>query len=168
MSAYPEKLKKGPDGSYSWFCSIDPDYYRSSIRPGLIACVIIAVFILLFGAVLSWKFNDWTSFLIVAGCAGVFMLISCFFFGLAFSASDPQETYEISEVYVKTGYGRSSVYLHFDKVRAVLFTRKYIELWGRNRKMRVYVPTEDSDFVKDFIHSHLPLGCDIRYESNDS
>ena len=144
MSAYPEKLKKGPDGSYSWFCSIDPDYYRSSIRPGLIACVIIA------------------------GCAGVFMLISCFFFGLAFSASDPQETYEISEVYVKTGYGRSSVYLHFDKVRAVLFTRKYIELWGRNRKMRVYVPTEDSDFVKDFIHSHLPLGCDIRYESNDS
>ena len=125
-------------------------------------------FVLLFGAALSWKFNDWTSFLIVAGCAGVFMLISCFFFGLAFSASDPQETYEISEVYVKTGYGRSSVYLHFDKVRAVLFTRKYIELWGRNRKMRVYVPTEDSDFVKDFIHSHLPLGCDIRYESNDS
>ena len=103
MSAYPEKLKKGPDGSYSWFCSIDPDYYRSSIRPGLIACVIIAVFVLLFGAALSWKFNDWTSFLIVAGCAGVFMLISCFFFGLAFSASDPQETYEISEVYVKTG-----------------------------------------------------------------
>ena len=168
MSAYPVKLKKGPNGSYSWFCSIDPDYYRSSIRPGLIACVIIAVFVLLFGAVLSWKFNDWTSFLIVAGCAGVFMLISCFFFGLAFSASDPQETYEISEVYIKTGYGRSSVYMHFDKVRAVLFTQKYIELWGKTRKMRVYVPAEDSDFVKDFIHRHLPLGCDIRYESNDS
>ena len=87
-----------------------------------------------------------------------------FLFGLAFSASDPKETYEISEVYVKTGYGRSSVYMDFDKVRAVLFTPKYIELWGKTRKMRVYVPPEDSDFIKDFIHHHLPPGCDLRYE----
>ena len=79
MSAvYPEKIKKEPNGSYSWFCSIDPDYYRKSIRPGFIACIFIAVFLLLFGAVLAWQYHNWEYFLIVAGCTGVFMLIALF------------------------------------------------------------------------------------------
>ena len=165
MSAvYPEKIKKEPNGSYSWFCSIDPDYYRKSIRPGFIACIFIAVFLLLFGAVLAWQYHNWENFLIVAGCTGVFMLIALFFFGLAFSASDPQETYVMSEIYIKSGYGKSSVYLHYTKLKTVIFSRNYIELRGKTSKMRVYIPAEDFYFVKDYIQRHLPGECDIRYE----
>ena len=110
------------------------------------------------------NFQNLQYFLIVAGCTGVFMLIALFFFGLAFSASDPQETYVMSEIYIKSGYGKSSVYLHYTKLKTVIFSRNYIELRGKTSKMRVYIPAEDFYFVKDYIQRHLPGECDIRYE----
>ena len=70
----------------------------------------------------------------------------------------------MSEIYIKSGYGKSSVYLHYTKLKTVIFSRNYIELRGKTSKMRVYIPAEDFYFVKDYIQRHLPGECDIRYE----
>ena len=63
------------------------------------------------------------------------------------------------------GYGKSSVYFDFDKAKVAIFTPKYIELQGRIKKIRVYVPEEDYSFVKGYIMSRLTGDCEIRYVS---
>ena len=75
---------------------MDVDYYREGMGAGIMACLGIAVFILVFGGIMTIKFNDWTNFLIVAGSDAVFLLITFVVFKLALSAKDPQESYEMS------------------------------------------------------------------------
>lgn len=162
MSTYPIKITQQPNGVYTWSCPIEAEYHRSSIRPGLYACIGTAVFLLLFGGVLSYQYNDVKSFFLVAGCAAVFLLISLLIFGLALSATDPHESYELTEGFVKSGYGRSSVYFDFKKVRVMVLSGKYIELHGKTKRMRIYVPEEDFCFVRDYIQGRVPMECEIR------
>ena len=89
---------------------------------GIKACLGIAAFILVFGVIMAVQYKDWTNFLIMAGSDAVFLLITFVVFKLALSAEDPQESYEMSDIYVKSGYGRSSVYFDFDKAKAAVFT----------------------------------------------
>ena len=163
MSTYPIKIAQQPNGVYTWSCPIEAEYYRSSIRPGLYACIGIAVFLLIFGGVLSYQYNDVKSFFIVAGCAAVFLLISFLIFGLALSATDPHESYELTEDFVKSGYGKSSVYFDFKKVRVMVLSAKYIELHGKTKRMRIYVPEEDYNFVRSYIQSRVPMESEVRY-----
>lgn len=67
-------------------------------------------------------------------CIGIaiFLLI----FDLALSATDSHECYELTEDLVKFGYGRSSVYYDFKKVR-------------------IYVTEEDYNLVR----GHIQSGC---------
>ena len=142
---------------------MDVDYYREGMGAGIMACLGIAVFILVFGGIMAMKFNDWTNFLIVAGSDAVFLLITFVVFKLALSAKDPQESYEMSDVYIKSGYGKSSVYFDYDKARVAIFTPRYIELQSGIKKIRVFVPEEDYSFVKGYIMSRLTGECEIRY-----
>ena len=128
MSDNFAKITRNSNGFYTWRCSMDVDYYREGMGVGIYACLGIAAFILVFGGIMAIKFDDWTNFLIVAGSDAVFLLITFVVFKLALSAKDPQESYEMSDVYVKSGYGKSSVYFDFDKARVAIFTPKYIEL----------------------------------------
>ena len=164
MEEYSSNIKKEPDDSYTWTCSIDPQYYRDSLKPGLYACIGIAVFLLLFGLYLSNRFHDWTQFLIVLGCVAVYLLITFLTFRLAFSADDPHDTYKMSDTYVKNGYGKSSVYFDYDKAKTAVITGKYIELYGKRKRIRVYTPEEDFPFVSGFILNRLPGDCERRYE----
>lgn len=164
MSVYPGKIKQQPNGTYSWSCPIEAEYHRSSIRPGLYACIGIAIFLLIFGGILAYQYHDIKDFLIVAGCVAVFLLISFLVFGLAFSATDPHESYEMTEDFVKSGYGRSSVYFDFKKVKELVLSGKYIELHGKTKRMRIYIPEEDFNFVRGYIQARIPMECEIRYE----
>ena len=143
---------------------MDVDYYREGMGAGIMACLGIAVFILAFGGIMAIKYNDWTNFLIVAGSDAVFLLITFVVFKLALSAKDPQERYEMSDVYIKSGYGKSSVYFDYDKARVAIFTPRYIELQSGIKKIRVFVPEEDYSFVKGYIMSRLTGECEIRYK----
>ena len=163
MSMYPVKIKQEPNGLYTWSCSIDAVYYKDSIRPGLYACIGIAVFLLLFGGVMSFPSHDLKSFLVVAGSTAVFLLISFLVFGLAFSANDPHESYRMGDTYVMSGYGKSSVYMDYKKVKTMVLGEKYIELHGRIKRIRIYIPEEDCVFVREFIQGRLPMECEIRY-----
>ena len=141
------------------------DYYRKGMGMGVKACLGIAAFVLVFGGILAIQYDDWTSFLIVAGSDAVFLLITFVAFKFAFLPKDPKENYEMSDIFVKSGYGKSSVYFDFDKAKVAIFTPKYIELQGRIKKIRVYVPEEDYSFVKGYIMSRLTGDCEIRYVS---
>ena len=143
---------------------MDVDYYREGMGAGIMACLGIAVFILAFGGIMAIKYNDWTNFLIVAGSDAVFLLITFVVFKLALSAKDPQESYEMSDVYIKSGYGKSSVYFDYAKARVAIFTPRYIELQSGIKKIRVFVPEEDYSFVKGYIMSRLTGECEIRYK----
>jgi hypothetical protein len=46
-----------------------------------------------------------------------------------------------------------------------IFTPKYIELQNGIKKIRVFVPEEDYDFVKRYVMNRLTGECEIRYES---
>jgi translation initiation factor IF-1 len=118
---------------------------------GIYACLIIAVFVLVFGAILSYQYRDGKSFLIVAGCDAVFLLITYVVFRFALSENDPRESYVMSDIYVKSGYGRSSVYFDYDKAKEAVFAPGYIELHGRVAKIRVYAPPEEFEFVRRYI-----------------
>ena len=155
MSDYLIKIKKDSNGFYTWSCSMDVEYYKKGMWMGIKACL----------GIMAVQFHDWTNLLIVAGCDAVFLLITFAVFKLALSAEDPQESYEMSDIYVKVGYGRSSVYFDYDKAKVAIFTPKYIELQNGIKKTRVFVPEEDYDFVKRYIMNHLTGECEIRYES---
>ena len=163
VSTCPLKIKQQPNGVFTWSCPIEVEYHRNSMRPGLYACIGIAVFLLIFGGVLSCSYHDWKSFLVVAGRTAGFLLISFLIFGLAFSATDPHESYEMGEDFVKSGYGRSSVYFDFKKVKTIVLGGKYIELWGKTKHMRIYIPEEDFDFVRGYIQGRVPMECVIRF-----
>ena len=165
MSDNLAKITRNSFGFYTWSCSIDVDYYRKGMGMGVKACLGIAAFVLVFGGILAIQYDDWTSFLIVAGSDSVFLLITFVVFKFAFLPKDPKESYEMSDIFVKSGYGKSSVYFDFDKAKVAIFTPKYIELQGRIKKIRVYVPEEDYSFVKGYIMSRLTGDCEIRYVS---
>ena len=167
MSDNLAKITRNSFGFYTWSCSIDVDYYRKGMGMGVKACLGIAAFVLVFGGILAIQYDDWTSFLIVAGSDAVFLLITFVVFKFAFLTKDPKESYEMSDIFVKSGYGKSSVYFDFDKAKVAIFTPKYIELQGRIKKIRVYVPEEDYSFVKVYIMSRLTGDCENRYESYD-
>ncbi len=165
MSGETVKITRLPNGWYIWTCPIDREYYRRSLLPGFRACVGIAVFIPALGGVLSWRYKDIQALLVTAACTGVFALIILLVFGWAASVRDPSEQYEMTDSYVKTGSGKSSFYFDFEKARTAVFGSRYVELWGRVAKMRVYAPEEDMEFVKRHIRNRLTGGCDIRYIS---
>ena len=160
MSEDLTKITKNSHGFYTWSCSMDVGYYRKGMWMGIKACLGIAAFILVFGVIMAVQYKDWTNFLIMAGSDAVFLLITFVVFKLALSAEDPHESYEMSDIYVKSGY-----YFDFDKAKVAIFTPKYIELQNGIKKIRVFVPEEDYDFVKRYIMNHLTGDCEIRYES---
>lgn len=162
---YGNHLTRQEDGTWCWRCSTGVDYYMRSIRYAVIACVIIGIFVLVFGAILAIPNQDWEVMAIFAGCDAVFALITfvvCWIFSR--NVSDPKEIYELHEDYVRSGSGRSSIYFEFSKAKEVVFTEKYIELKGKLTSLRVYVPEEDMSFVKNHIMSQLPGDAEIRYE----
>ena len=159
------RITKNQNGFYCWNCSIDVEYYRRNMWLGIKACLGIAVFILFFGGFLSFQNNDWTNLLIVAGCDAVFLLITFAVFKLALLDQNPSESYEMTDIYVKSGYGKSSVYFDYDKAKEAVITPKFIELHRGIKKMRVYIPAEDYDFVKGYIMSRLTGECEISYHN---
>ena len=70
----------------------------------------------------------------------------------------------MGEDFVKSGYGKSSVWFYFRKVKTIVLGKKYLELQGKTKRMRIYVPEEDYDFVRGFIQGRVPMECDVRYE----
>ena len=163
IRSYPENVTRQPNGAYTWRCPIEVEFYRKSISPGLYVCVAMALILLITGGVIAYMEDDLVVFLILAGCAAVFLLIALVAFGVAFSAKNPHERYLMTEGFIRAGTGRSAVLFAFRKARILAIGRKYIELHGKIQRIRVYIPEKDYDFVRGYVRSRVPMECEIKY-----
>lgn len=157
------KITRDPDGSFHWDCSVDTDFHRRSGRQGIWGILSLCAFVLVIFFFVSRGTdvrNDWWIPLLVIGVILVIGLPLLFLWN---SAPDPHEQYLMTEEYVKSGYGKSSIFSEFKKTRELLITPKYIELTGPRSSNRIYVPEEDMDFVRNFIVERMPDEVNIRY-----
>lgn len=159
-----DKLTKDPDGSFHWNCPIDTDYHKKSGKEGLwgvlILCAVVLFIFLGVSHGTDAKDDIWIPLLVI----GVILLITLPLLFLWNSASDPHEQYVITDEYVKSGYGKSSIYSEFKKTNEVVVTAKYIEMIGKYRNNRIYVPAEDMDFVREFILNRIPADALVRHK----
>lgn len=161
---YTDRVIRQSDGCCCWRQETDLEYALSHLRAGFIACVIIALFVLVYGGILNFLYRDPANMLIVAACAAVFMLISILIFSLcAHFVDSPSEIYTMYDTYIQAGEGKTSVSFHFKGAKRVTLTPKYIQLKGRLKTLRVYVPPQDMSFVKNHILSRVSGQADIVY-----
>ena len=157
-----DRITKRPNGNYQWDCPIDKDYHRESGRKGLLGVLIlcVAVFsIFLFVSHGNESRDDlWIPLLVI----GVILAVTLLLLSLWNSAGDPHERYEMCDDYVRSGYGKSSIYSVFKKTGEVVITEKYIEMIGKYPNNRIYVPPEDMDFVREYILDRIPDNAVIR------
>lgn len=153
---YPNRVQLQEDGVYRWNCRIDKQYEQRIYKISMVACGIIAAFLIVIGAGFSVMSGSFGEFGIVAGCTAAFLVITvlvCWL--LDHISSDPHETYEMTEDYVQTGSGRSKEYFAYKKTKKILVTEKYIELKGDVRTIRIYVPHDDMEFIKGYIMNRI-------------
>ena len=153
---------KEPDGSYHWDCPIDTEYHRKSGRQGLWAVLALCGFVFILFFAISHGRDAAADIWIPLLVTGVILLISLPLLFLWTSASAPHEQYVLTGEYVKSGYGKASIYSEFEKTKEVVITPKYMEMIGKYRTNRIYIPPEDMDFVREFILRHLPDDVKIR------
>ena len=158
-----DRMSQGPDGSYHWDCSIDIEYHRKTGRKGLLGILVLCAFVFVLFLAIShgedFRNDIWIPLLVI----GVILVIALPLIFLWNSAGDPHERYEMTEEYVKSGYGKSSIYSQFRKIKEVLVTPRYIEMSGDCKTNRIYVPAEDMDFVREFILERIPDDALIRH-----
>lgn len=156
------RVTQESDGSYQWDCSIDRDYHQESGRQGIWAVLFLCAFILIVFLIMTHGTGAQGDFWIPLLVIGVILGVSLPLLFLWNSAPDPHEQYVLTEDNVKSGYGQEAIYSDFKKTKEVLITAKYIEMIGKYRNNRIYVPPEDMDFVRDFILERLPDDVVIR------
>lgn len=165
----PESLEqrviKEADGTYTWHCRIDYDYFKKSMKLGIVTCILISISILIMGLVFSYMARDWSSVLPVVLADVIFIIIFVSIFGFVLHVSkDPWEVYKMSDEYVKSGSGKSSVYFYFNKAQTVLMGDRFIELKGKYKRFRMYFPAEDKSFIRGFVTRHIPLEALVTYD----
>ena len=157
-----ERIEKNTDGSYSWHCQIDQDFHRRDTRKGLYGVFVIFAVILFIYVFAPSPHGNKKELWVILVPIGVVLLIALPLLYLQYNASDPHEQYMMNGEYVKTGYGKSSVFTCFSKVKYVEITPRYIELYDGLKRNRIYVPKEDRDWVQEFVFERIPKGVAIR------
>ncbi len=157
-----DRIQEKPEGTYSWSCPIDKEYHREGAIKGVYAYLIVILFVLVVGVFFSFNLRDfnWSAVLI---CIGVISAIALPLLYFSVTASDPHEQYVMTNEYVKSGYGKGSVFTDFGKVKTLVITSSYIELADAHRKNRIYIPQEDMDFVKEYILERVPKEALVSY-----
>lgn len=162
---YPPRVMLQEDGAYRWRCATDVAYERKNLRTGLIACVGIAVGIVVFGVIMSVMHHTWEFMGVILGCTAVFLAISLvIFLGISHVMTDPQEIYEMREELVMFGSGKRSAYASYDAVRRVVVMSRCMDLKCRISTIRIYMPEEDAAFVKSYILTRVNPVAEIVYE----
>ena len=151
-----ERVELQKDGSYRWSCSIDKDFHQSKVKAAFWACFAVVGFSLLVGLFASGMNPSHNSLWMISLVPVVIMIIGLPLLFLYGSAEDPHESYVLTEKYVKSGYGREAVFATFERTKTVVIRPRYIELSGRFRTTRVYVPAEDREFVQEYILARVP------------
>ena len=169
LHTYPDHPQLQEDGAYRWRTETEMEFEISNLKMGFIACLVIAVCLLGTGLIIGIMQRDMETMWIILGCDGVFLLICLAVFGPIYlsqkhSSIQPKEIYELKDDYVIVGSGRSTIFFSLKKAKAVRVTARYIELIGKVKKTRVYVPEQDMSFVRSYILERIPGDAEIRFE----
>ena len=159
---YPDRVTVQDDGSYRWQCAIEKEYERKSYKTAMKICIGIALFVLVYGTILSVMFHQspWVYILSDA----IFLLISFLIcLGMDRLPGNVREIYHLTDTYIRSGYGRSGASFYFNRTREAIVNKKYIELRGQHGGPRIYVPAEDMAFVQDYILKRLPGEASVNY-----
>ena len=158
------RITQEPDGSFRWNCPIDTDYHRKSGREGLFGVLFLCAFVFFIFLAVSHGTDLREDIWIPLSVIGVILVIALPLLFLWNSAGAPHEQYVMTEDYVKSGYGKASIYSEFKKTKEAVVTAKYIEMDGNFRNNRIYVPSEDMEFVREYILKRLPDDAVIRHK----
>ena len=154
-----DRVTLQPNGLYSWYGNMDNTYYRNEQYKGL---KLMAGILLTIMAVLAVALQSLEYMLLVAGIFGFVFLLTLLIINLTVRGEGvTRELYTMCDEWIKAGSGKSSSFFTFSKARQVTFLPRYVELRGRVKTLRVYVPAEDMPFVHDYIRSRLLPGTDI-------
>ncbi|MBQ8072589.1 MAG: hypothetical protein IJ231_02380 [Clostridia bacterium] len=154
-----DRVTLQPGGFYSWYGNMDNAYYRNQQYNGLK----LFIGILLFMMLIMFTLLQSLEFILIVG--GIFAFVILLTLGIILltvrGEGVTREIYTMTDSWVRAGSGRSSSYFTFSKARQVTFMPRYVELRGRLKVLRVYVPQEDMPFVREHIRSHLLPGTGI-------
>ena len=169
MLGYPDRVTRQEDGSYRWVGRIDLKYHQKQTMIGMKACLGIGAFIFVLYLCLTIRYQDWKGLLIATVCILIFLGISAFFtrlfgWGIGKAKPDPHERYEMTDEHMKTGTGKPSAYFPFRKAKVLILAESYFELQSEHRKMRIFFPPEDRDFIRGYIQGRIPPETELRYE----
>lgn len=154
-----DRVTLQPNGLYSWYGNMDNAYYRNQQYNGL--KLLIAILLAIMG-VFAVLLRSWEYMLLVAGIFGFVILLTLLIINLTVHGEGvTREIYAMCDEWVRAGTGKASSFFTFSKALQVTFLPRYVELRGRVKTLRIYVPAEDMSFVQDYIRSRLLPGTDI-------
>ena len=154
-----DRVTLQPDGLYSWYGMMDNAYYRNEQYNGLKLFIGILLFIL----VILFLLTQSGEFLLLIGGIFAFVIaLTLLIIQLTVRGEGvTREIYAMSDTWVRAGTGKASSFFTFSKARRVTFMPRYVEMRGRMKTLRIYVPVEDMPFVQDYIRSRLLPGTDV-------
>ena len=169
---YPERVTLQPDGTYRWTCKVDKSYEQKNYRITMIVCTVIAVFILIFGGIISMQYPSFAGSInpmIPVAISTVAFLVISFLICLVFSRlpGDIKEIYWLTDTYIKSGSGRSGASFDFRRVKTVTVGSNWIELKGSFGGPKFFIPEGDMNLVRDYILTRIPGSANIIYQTPD-
>lgn len=157
LGPYPKRVTQMSNGAYRWTCALSREYERKTYRISMIACSVIAAFILVMGACICAMQRQWDSLWVFFLCDAVFMLIAFLIcWGLNRLPGSVHQVYELTEEHIRLGTGKNTQFFSFHRTKQVTVRDNYIDLKGAMYHPRVFVPPEDFPFVRDFILERVP------------
>lgn len=149
---YTERVTDTGEGIFLWRHSIDREYELEKVKSGFRACLLVDFFILAAGALYTVLRNSPAFFIIAGICAAIFLLLSIVIFGItALLIDNPGEIYTMTDTFMQTGTGNSTVTFDYKKAKKVIVTTRYVEMKSAAKSMRVYASHEDISFVRNYI-----------------
>ena len=139
-------MMEAENGVYRWRGRVGKAYRVNVTKVVLCTCGGISALLIAFAAMLDMELMPLTLL-----CCGIAMLIAIVVCLLQGKNTEQWECYEMREEGILSGVRRNASWMAFRDVLYVGTGDGIIELQGRHRKMTVFVPPEDFDFVRDYI-----------------
>ena len=163
MTEIPRRVSVQENGTYIWSAEPDMEVDRKNYRTGGKICLIAAFVFFVAGIILSVFNRSWQPALYMTAFSIIMSLITVGVVRGQESLGQRRRTYRLMDELIATGSGRWTAVFEFKNAKTTIMGKGYIELKGRTGAFRAYVPEEDFDFVRNYIQSRVPMGCEIRH-----
>ena len=159
---FTDRVTMGQDGRYRWKCPIDKEYERMQYRFTFKVMAVVSAAMVAFGAFLDMEF---LLTVVLIETVGLMAVIALVIFIVSRVSGQPVQRYRMTDEYVEIVNAKASVFHRFDRIKEIVVNPRYLELHGRIRVSRIYIPQEDYPFVKGYILNHTMGSAVVRHGS---